>query len=188
MLDSVLQMTKEIKRCEEIEAWHACLLQVYAYIDALSFLAMPKARNTNTRSDYIAWVDKYMKARSDQPYQYRGIDFYGARCAVLHQFGSASDFHAKYPDTIKFGYSDGGHHLYDQTIEPKLAILGLHSLVDDFIGAVVNMLEDMRPRVRIEEERLMIQNRLTTILTSIPIVEQPQAGPGFPRGEQNGLR
>jgi hypothetical protein len=57
MLNSILQMTAEIKKCESIGAWNACLTQIYSYIDALSFLDMPVGQEFNTRKDYISWVD-----------------------------------------------------------------------------------------------------------------------------------
>jgi hypothetical protein len=112
-----------------------------------------------------------MKGHPEQLYQYRGVDFYGARCAVLHQFGSASDFHKKYPDTYKFAYSDGGHHAYDPNIKPLFVVLGLRSLMNDFVKAVANMLESQQSRIRDENERLQIQSRLINIFRTVPIEE-----------------
>ena len=49
---------------------------------------------------------------------------YGARCAVLHAFGSESDFHEKNKDAKKFGYHDGGKHGYDPKVDEHLVIIG----------------------------------------------------------------
>jgi hypothetical protein len=59
-------------------------------------------------------VDAYLKGHEDQPYQYRGLDVYGARCALLHAFGSEGDYHQQCPDAKKFGYHDGGKHAYEE--------------------------------------------------------------------------
>lgn len=169
MLKSILQMVEEISKCEKIGAWNACLIQVYAYIDALSYLDMPSERNVNTRQDYIAWVDKYMKCHPSQIYQYCGKDLYGARCAVLHQFSSTAEFHTKYPDTKKFGYHDGGSHAYDPSVDNRLVIIGLVSLVNDFKGAVLSMLESHQLRIQTEGERKLLEKRLSEIIASTPI-------------------
>jgi hypothetical protein len=49
--------------------------------------------------DLISEIKKCeaLKGHEDQPYKYRGLDVYGARCAVLHAFGTEVDFHNKTP-------------------------------------------------------------------------------------------
>jgi hypothetical protein len=164
----ILQMVNEIKKCESVGAWNACLLQIYAYIDALAFLGLPADKTRNTRSDYIAWVDKYLVAHQNQIYKYRGRDVYGARCAILHKFSSSAEFHDTNEDTLVFGYHDGGMHCYDRTINASLVMIGIPSLTDDFIRGVCLFLEDIKVRISDSAERQLMQNRLDQIIGTVP--------------------
>jgi hypothetical protein len=106
----------------------------YVCIDTMAFLSLPADQDKQGRSDFIAWCDAYLKGHEDQPYQYRGMDVYGARCALLHAFGSEVDFHEKYPEAKKFGYHDGGKHAYDAAQDERLVIIGTASFINDVTG------------------------------------------------------
>ena len=169
MAFQLVQMVQEIKKCENAGAWNACIMQVYVYIDALAFLGMPSNCQTNTRSHYIAWVDKYLKGNKEQTYQYRGKDLYGARCAILHQFSSEGDYHSKNTDTLVFGYHNGGRHVFNPSINENLVMIGIPSLVDDFISAIELFLGDIQIRVGDKNEQEILQIRMDKILGTIPI-------------------
>jgi hypothetical protein len=177
-LNSLMQMVHELKKCEQAGAWHACILQIFAYIDALAFLNMPSGQNTATRQDYFNWVDCYLKAHPEQTYRYSGPDVYGARCATLHKFSSEGDFHQRNPDAKIFGYHDGGRHMLDSAINPRLVLIGLASFIDDFIQAVVGMLKAMQLRIADESERKVIERRLANVLQIMPLsVQQIETKP-----------
>ena len=168
MVAQLVQMVEELKRCERAGATTACLMQIYVYIDTLAYLGMPATKDKNTRSDFIEWVDSYLKADSQQSYQYRGKDVYGARCALLHTFSSEADFHVQNQDAIKFGYHDGGQHAYDPKINPTLAIIGTAFFINDFVIAVTNFLQDVKRRIADESEKNILQARLNKILNTVP--------------------
>jgi hypothetical protein len=72
----------------ESNALSGTIQLVYSGIDAMAFLGMPKNRDEVRKGDFIRWADKFIKfATPEQP---SGVDFYGARCAILHQFGTES--------------------------------------------------------------------------------------------------
>ncbi len=79
MWQSITGMIHEVKRVEAAGATTATVIMVYVCIDALAALALPRGREVQGKADFIAWVDRYLKAHPDQPYQYRGVDVYGAR-------------------------------------------------------------------------------------------------------------
>lgn len=166
MWDGVKTLIAEIQTCEQAGATASAVAMAYICIDTMAFLSLPAARNTQTRADFIAWVNTYLKGHHDQPYQYRGIDVYGARCAVLHAFGSEADFHERNPGALKFGYHDGGKHAYDAAINKELVIIGTASFLEDVIRAVHAFLEacgadaDLRQRV---------EARLPQILATLPL-------------------
>ena len=168
MVAQLGQMITELKKCEAAGATTACLMQIYVYIDSLAYFGRPATKDKTTRSDFIAWVDKYLKADSRQSYQYRGKDVYGARCALLHNFSSETDYHSKYPDTIKFGYHNGGQHAYNPQINSTLAIIGIPSLINDFVISFTDFMEDIKIRISDEQERAILQARLDKILNTVP--------------------
>ncbi len=71
----------------------ATLILIYAGIDAMATLNMPEGQNEVKRKDFIEWVDKYLHIPGDV--QLTGIDFYGARCGLLHSYGVQSRLSAQ---------------------------------------------------------------------------------------------
>ncbi len=84
--EAITGLVREVKQCEAAGFTMAALALAYVGIDTMAYLAMPDGKSEQTRQDFIAWVDTYLKAHADQPYQYRGLDVYAARCGVLHAF------------------------------------------------------------------------------------------------------
>lgn len=135
-------MVAELKRCDQCGVTTASIAMAYICIDALANLARPIGNEKVTRTDFKKWVEKYLNAHSDQPYQYRGKDIYAARCAFLHAYGAEAELHEKDPDTIKFGYHDGGRHEYNPEVEPRLVLIGARSFVSDVVYAVEAFLQE----------------------------------------------
>jgi hypothetical protein len=168
----ISQMINEIKKTENAGALNATLMQIYVYIDALSFWGRPVDQEKTTRKDFIEWVDKYLKADSGQSYQYEGKDVYGARCALLHSFSSEADYHTKNIDTKMFGYHDGGQHGYNEAIHKTLVMIGIPSFVDDFIYAIGEFLKDIKKRISIPDEKRVLEERLSKVLAVIPFRDE----------------
>lgn len=118
------------------------VIYVFVAIDAFSFLAMPSEQSKNDKNDFMRWVDKYLKTEQEQPYQYVGKDFYGARCATLHAFSAESDY-AKQNDCKIFGYHDGSEHYLNNSVNKNLVMLSVPRLIDNFKHAVVNFSQDI---------------------------------------------
>ncbi len=89
--NSIVGLIEEIKRSEGAGATMSAVAMAYICIDTMALLAIQENKTSQTRDDFISWVDTYLKAHDEQPYQYRGIDVYAGRCAVLHAFGSEAD-------------------------------------------------------------------------------------------------
>ncbi len=168
MVQQIVQMIDEIKKCQAAGATTACLVQIYVYIDALAYINMPITKSKNTKTDFIDWVDKYLKAHPSQAYQYRGIDIYGARCALLHFFSSEAAFHQENPGTIRFGYTNGGKHFFKPDVDSTFAAIGIVSLINDFIIGVGNFLKDLCNRIADLSEKSVIEKRMNKIFTIIP--------------------
>jgi hypothetical protein len=166
MSNALSGLIAEIKRCEAANATIAAVAMVYVGIDAMSFLALPAGRERQERADFIAWVDAYMKAHPDQPYQYRGIDVYGARCALLHNYGSEATFHQQNTQVKTFGYHDGGKHAFDSRVSSDMVIIATGSLLNDFIHAVQAFLVAVQAD---PELRARVEARLPKVLETFPV-------------------
>ncbi len=131
----------------------------------MAFLSLPVDREEQGKTDFIAWVDTYLKGHEDQAYQYQGLDLYGARCAMLHAFSSESNFHEKNETVKKFGYHDGGRHAYDPAIDDRLVVIGAASFLNDVTRAVCIFLESCKSDADL---RTRVEKRLPKVLATFP--------------------
>jgi hypothetical protein len=69
--------------------WGSALILIYSGIDAMGSLGMPAGRIKNEGQDFKNWVSRYLKDSSGQSYP--AEDMWGARCAILHQYGAESE-------------------------------------------------------------------------------------------------
>ena len=162
---SIIGLVSELKRCDECDIATASVAMAYICIDTLANLARPISKKRVTRVDFIEWVDMYLKAHPEQPYQYRGKDVYAARCAFLHTYGAEADLHEEDSDTKMFGYHNGGKHQYNQDINRGLVIIGTKSLINDVIIAVDSFLENCQHDVLLKNR---VESRLTKVMQILP--------------------
>lgn len=161
----ITALVSALKRCDDCGIGTAAIAMSYISIDAIANLARPTAKQMVTRADFKEWVDTYLKAHPDQPYQYRGKDVYAARCAFLHTYGVEAELHEEDPDTIKFAYHDGGKHQYDLNVERSLVLIGTKSFVNDVFIAVETFLEQCQND---EILRKRVEPRLVKMLQIFP--------------------
>lgn len=159
-------MAAEIRRCEAAGATAAALAMAFISIDTMTFLSLPGGVEAQGRTDFINWVDTYLKGHPDQPYQYRGIDVYGARCAMLHSFGSAAQFHDRNGEAFLFGYHDGGMHMRNLDVDPRLVMIGSASFLNDVISALSEFMDACGTS---PELRTRVEPRLPRVLAVVPL-------------------
>lgn len=163
---SIIGLVSELKSCDSNGIVTASVAMSFICIDTLANLSRPSGKKKVTRKDFKDWVDAHLKGHPDQPYQYRGKDVYAARCAMLHTYGSEALLHEEDPDTIKYGYHDGGKHNYDPTIEQSLVLIGTKSFVNDVVCVVESFLEECKND---ESLRKRVEERLPKVLQVSPI-------------------
>jgi len=166
MWGAIKGLIDEIKTCEKAGATTSAVAMAFVCMDTMAYLSLPAGRETQGKADFIAWVDAHLKGHEDQLCQYRGLDVYGARCAMLHAFGSESDFHEKNENAKKFGYHDGGKHPYDPAVDERLVIIGTASFLNDVVHAVSAFLEGCKTDADL---RGRVEERLPKVLATFPI-------------------
>jgi hypothetical protein len=162
---SIIDLVSELKRCDECGITTASLAMAYICIDAIANLGRPATKQKATRTDFIEFADTYLKAHSEQPYQYRGKDVYAARCAFLHTYGADAELHEEDPNIIKFVYHDGGRHKYNPSVTPGLVVIGTKSFINDVIIAVDSFLKECERDVSL---RARVETRLGKVLGIVP--------------------
>jgi hypothetical protein len=129
----------------------------------MAWLSLPIGRHKQGKTEFYQWVDAYLKADANQPYQYDGRDVYAARCAVLHQFGVVADFHRQKNPPKKFGYLDNGPH---QTDGGDVVLISVAVLMHDFFRASTRFMADARNDADL---RARIDSRVQEMLNISPI-------------------
>ena len=125
-------------------------------------LSLPAEKSQLERSDFMAWVDPYLKAEPSQPYQYRGLDVYAARCAVLQAFSAEAELHRKDPGVRLFGYHDGRDHIS----HPHLVLIGIASFVNDIVAAIEAFFAAFQDDAALKAN---VEPRLVKVLHTFPI-------------------
>ena len=133
----------DIKKVRDSGVLAGTVILVLSAIDAMAYLSMPLQQKDVQRNDYINWVDEYMKTDPSQPYQYKGIDLYGARCGIIHRYGVESSLSEQGKCKV-FAYNNGSKHYYNPSVDKKLIILSIRRLFNDFFKAVEKFLHAAR--------------------------------------------
>ena len=129
-------------------------------------LSLPENEVRQTKQHFKRWVDTYMKAHPDQPYQYNSDELYAARCAVLHNYGSQANLHEKNEALKLIGYHDGGMHFVNENIDDRLVIIGTKSFINDFVLAVDRFLTDFGKDPQL---KALVEKRLKDVFSIYPI-------------------
>ena len=77
-----------IRLLVDSQFFFAALALTYSGIDAMAFLGIPASQNEVGSPDFIAWCDRYLDLNC--PEQPTGIEWWGARCGVLHTHSGIS--------------------------------------------------------------------------------------------------
>jgi len=155
----------DIKVALDNGAVTGALILTYSAIDAMAFLSMPANKIEVNRSDFINWVEKYMKTDPKQPYQYEGIDVYGARCGLVHRFGATS----RLSDSGKckiFVYQNGGDHIYNPSRDKYLILISWNRFINDFFKAMQDFLADI---MRDKELYKRVDKKIVTLFNVMTI-------------------
>lgn len=162
-MESILQQIKSIKHIQNVGEDTAAVILCYVLIDTLTLLTLPEGKETQSGTDFIAWVDKYLQGHEDQPYKYRGVDVYGNRCALLHGSAGEAGFHDKNPNAKVFFFHDGGKH---EVMDERKIIIAQKSYVNDIIHAVSSFVEELKGD---NDLQARVAGRLPKVLITLPL-------------------
>lgn len=173
MWNGPINLVREIKLCEKAGATMAAVALCYVCIDTMANLSMPVEKQEQARDDFVAWVDRYLKGHPSQPYEYRGLDVYAARCGVLHSFGSEARLHRNDPAVKLYAYHDGGKHMFQPEVNDRLVLIGTASFINDVVIAIDAFLMECQSD---RDLRTRVEARLPGVLAVVPLLQVDQSG------------
>src|SRR5947207_720247 len=138
--DSIVNVIhNEIKEGIRVALTNGCyastVILVLSGMDTMAFLAMPDGQTETTRTDFIAWAEKYIHFPCKE--QLAGIDLYGARCGMLHQHGVASKL-SREGKCRMIAYMDRSvpEVIYKPHKEKDLVMVSIEALTEAFFKGV----------------------------------------------------
>ena len=158
-----------IKRGIRVALENNCLgagaILILSGIDAMAYLDMPEDQQDVTRSDFIRWADRYIRFPCKE--QLTGIDLYGARCAALHQYGSASAL-SREGKCRMVGYMDASipEVRYQPSISNDIVLVSVPALAEAFFTGVDRFLIDLFSDA---EKAPSAEHRFKKMFQSIPV-------------------
>lgn len=151
----------------ENECLASAVLLTLSGMDAMAFVGMPAGQDDVTRSDFIAWADRYIHFPCKE--QLSGMDLYGARCGALHSFGSASRL-SREGKCRQVGYMSRctPEVVFRPAVSAELVLVSVPALADAFFTGVDRYLVDLfsdTKRAALAEERfqLLFQSHPVTL-------------------------
>ena len=138
------------------ECLSSCVILIYAGIDSMAYLDMSPSQSEVTSGDFVQWVDKYMRFPCRE--QLNGADLYGARCAMLHQYGVESRMSREGKCRV-VGYMDKGvpEIRYDSSVSKDHVFVSVPALKNAFFAGIDKFLVDVfsnKTRAETVEARL----------------------------------
>lgn len=156
---------KGIDACLAAECHRSALVLIYSAIDTMAYLSMGPGRQKVEKNDFIQWSERYLDIAGETVVT--GLEWYSARCAILHNFGIESDL-TRSKQSRKLGHADrcSPPIRFQQTVSSELVMVSIEALYDALRDGmnrfIIDMLANNGSRQLLEER---LQNQL---LASIP--------------------
>jgi len=157
-----------IKRGIKVAIKNGCygsaVILIYAGIDAMAYLNMPSNQEDVTRDDFVDWADRYIQFPCEE--QLAGLDLYGARCGMLHNYSAFSRL-TREDKCRNVGYVDKSvpEVIFNPKVSDSLVLVSLDALAAAFFKGIDQFLIDLFSN---EEKAPVAEERLKKLVHSYP--------------------
>ena len=147
---------RSIKVCLEHQCFGAAVTLIYSGIDTMAFLGMPEGQEDVGKADFVGWCERYLKMPGRIPVA--GIEWYAARCAVLHTHGVKSKL-SREGKARMIAYMDKAvpEVRHDPSLTPPLVMISIDALATAFFDGIDKFLIDIftdKAKRELAEKRL----------------------------------
>ena len=162
-----MQIKEPIRLLLEHKHFSSAIKLIYSGIDTMAYLSMSKGKSDVTKSDFVTWVDKYLKFKCRE--QLTGLDVYGARCSMLHNHGTASKL-SRQGKCRQIGYADKMQPVivFQPLISPELVLVSIPALAESFFNGVDKCLIDLFSNPK---KKNLAESRLNKLVHYYPVAE-----------------
>lgn len=156
-----------IKQGIRVTIDHRCfgsaVILIYSGIDTMAYLGMPGAQAEVQRTDFVKWVDGYIHFPCEE--KISGLEFYAARCAMLHNYGVRSRL-TRQGQCRQLGYLDKSVPEIRYVPEvPDSVLVSVPALAEAFFNGVDSFLIDLFAH---GERASLAEQRLRTLVAALP--------------------
>jgi hypothetical protein len=161
-----------IKRGVRVALENDCLgsavILILCGIDAMAYLDMPATQDDVTRSDFVRWAERYIKFPCHE--QLTGLDLYGARCAMLHNYSTTSDL-SRQGKCRQVGYMDKSvpEVRFDPDVSKDLVLVSVPAFAGAFFSGVDKFLVDLFADPK---KAPIAEQRLKKLVQSVPFKKE----------------
>jgi len=143
-------------------------------IDAMAYLAMPEQQQDVAKEDFILWAEKYIRFPCRE--QLTGPDLYGARCAMLHAYGSQSKMSREGKCRVILWMSHAVPAIMTHPSTPGYVMVSVPALRDSLFAGIDRFLIDVfrEPNSKIAE---LVNQRLNKLVHRMATDEVLRATP-----------
>jgi len=156
----------DIEFIEKNKRYRATLLLIFSAMDAMAFLSMPGSQSDVKRHDFVCWTAKYIKFPGSR--QLLGAELYGARCGLLHTYGTESQMSREGKCRQLMFVDDVKNSAVRDNGNPKFVLVSIAGLKTALFAGIDSFLVDLfasPTQAMIAEKRLP---KLLIVLEDVP--------------------
>jgi hypothetical protein len=133
----------------------------------MAFLNMPESQTDVKRTDFIDWVDRYMKFPCKE--KLTGSDLYGARCAMLHTYGVVSKM-SRDGKCRMVGYMSESipEIRFNPTVNNNFVLVSVPALAESFYKGIDEFLVNLFTN---KEKSKVAEDRLKWFVQELPVAK-----------------
>ena len=162
---------KGVQATLDAGCYGSAVILIYAGIDTMAFLGMPKNQEDVTSTDFMAWTERYLKFPcKEQP---TPTDLWGARCGMLHNYSSFSRL-SRESKCRNIGYVDHSKpEVMSDPGVPTLILISVKGLADAFFRGLDQYMIDLFAN---KERAAVAEARFGKLIHSMPVDHKALGG------------
>ena len=160
---------EDIKRGIDVaftnECYGAAVILIYVGMETMAYLSMPPDKIEVDRRDFIPWAERYIRFPCEE--QLTGNDLFGARCAMIHQYGVESKLYREGKcRRVLYAVHMIPEVRYNPKVSNDTVMVSIQALKDAFFAGIDRFLPELFSD---ESKRSIAEKRLDKLVQKMPM-------------------